>query len=148
MTANLLLPLDRVETLARAIEDSPEVTSFATASQEAQRVESIAYAAQLSVGELAALVGEILATRKMASIGSGLYVTMRGTSKAERKKAFYRRLNFRFALEIGSPTGTVDPSELDQTAAQALGMWGKKLLAEIDELKAEIAAARAKEDGN
>lgn len=146
MTSNLLLPLDRVETLARAIEDSSPITSDDDPIPQPDQVADIAEKAGLRVQELAALVGEILATRKMASIGSGLYVTMRGSSKAERKKAFYRRLNFRFGLEIGSPTGAVDPSELDQAAEQALGMWHRKLLAEIDELKAEIVAAKAKEE--
>lgn len=141
MTTNLLLPLDRVETLARAIEEMDVLT-------DADRFAVLVQQTDLSIGEFAVLLGEILATRKMASIGSGLYVTMRGSSKAERKKAFYRRLNYHFTVEIGSPNGEVGPSELDQMAAQTLGMWGRKLLGEIAELKAEIAAAKAKEEGH
>jgi len=148
MTTNAMLSLTRIEALARAVEEvevDDDVPAAAQAAAARENLEVFLSRSELSIGEIAILLGEILSSRKMAGMGSGVIATMRGSTDVVQEKGFYKRLKFKFFLEIGSPVGNVDPKELDELGMRTWHQWGKKLFGEIKRLQAEMGERKKRE---
>jgi hypothetical protein len=131
MTTHVGLSTGRIEELLRSLEDSDD-SQVLTLAEYAERV-------SLTAEEFGAMLGEVIAVRKIAETGTGALVNFRGNSTAEGVAGIYKRIRFKFHVEIGTPKSTISTREIKEIAQRTIQFILSKVGGEFAQFEHEVA---------